>query len=201
MLDEQLQKSLASIPDGLDKTGGITIGKTVADEILALRSNDGSGASPIPFVFTNPPASGAYQSTPPNFPKQPQFTHWSQVTPFALERANQFRPGPPPSLTGDVYTDAFNEVKSLGIAGSTTATQEQALTVFRHGTYQRARHSRRARRGPHRNREAGAPRNTPGHTGWRCDGHVWRIRDDAVLSHPRHRLERIGSLPVWSVAN
>ena len=127
MLDDQLQQSLAAIPDGLDKTDGITIGKTVADKILALRSNDGSNAPPIPFVFTNPPTPGAYQSTPPNFPKQPQFTHWSQVTPFALERANQFRPGPPPSLTGDVYTDAFSEVKSLGIAGSSTATPDQAL--------------------------------------------------------------------------
>ena len=128
MLDGQLQQSLAVIPDGTDKVEGIDVGKTVADQILALRSNDGSNAPPIPFVFTNPPVPGAYQSTPPNFPKQPQFSHWSQVTPFALERANQFRPGPPPSLTGDVYTDALNEVKSLGIAGSTTATPDQALT-------------------------------------------------------------------------
>lgn len=127
-LDTELQQSLAAIPDGLDKTDGIAIGKTVADKILALRANDGSNASPIPFVFTNPPAPGAYQSTPPNFPKQPQFTHWSHVTTFALKSANQFRPGPPPSLTGDVYTDGFNEVKSLGIAGSTTATPDQALT-------------------------------------------------------------------------
>jgi PAP2 superfamily len=128
MLDEQLQQSLAPIPDGPDKTEGITIGKSVADEILALRSNDGSNASPIPFVFTNPPAPGAYQSTPPNFPKQPQFTHWSHVRPFALQRADQFRPGPPPGLTSDTYTDVFNEVKSLGIANSTAATPDQALT-------------------------------------------------------------------------
>lgn len=127
-LDDQLQQSLAAITDGVDKTDGITIGKTVADEILALRSNDGSNAAAIPFVFTNPPAPGAYQSTPPNFPKQPQFTHWSHVTPFALEQANQFRPGPPPSLNSDLYSDVFNEVKSLGIAGSTTATPDQALT-------------------------------------------------------------------------
>jgi PAP2 superfamily protein len=128
MLDNQLQQSLAVIPDGADKTEGLGIGTTVADEILKLRSDDGSTATPIPFVFTNPPAPGAYQSTPPNFPKQPQFTHWAGVTPFALERANQFRPGPPPSLTSDVYSDVFNEVKSLGIAGSTTATPDQALT-------------------------------------------------------------------------
>jgi PAP2 superfamily protein len=128
MLDAQLQQSLALIPEGADKTEGIAIGKTVADQIFASRSNDGSNASPIPFVFTNPPVPGDYQSTPPNFPKQPQFTHWSHVTPFALERANQFRPDPPPALTSDTYSDVFNEVKSLGIVNSTTATPDQALT-------------------------------------------------------------------------
>lgn len=128
MLDAQLQQSLALIPEGADKTEGINIGKTVADQILALRSNDGSSASPIPFVFTNPPVPGDYQSTPPNFPKQPQFTHWPHVTPFALDRANQFRPGPPPALASDTYSDVFNEVKSLGIINSTTAAPDQALT-------------------------------------------------------------------------
>jgi hypothetical protein len=128
ILDAQLQQSLALIPEGADKTEGIAIGKTVADQIFASRSNDGSNASPIPFVFTNPPVPGDYQSTPPNFPKQPQFTHWSHVTPFAMERANQFRPGPPPALTSDTYSDVFNEVKSLGIVNSTTATPDQALT-------------------------------------------------------------------------
>jgi len=127
-LDAQLQQSLAAIPDGSYKTEGVTVGKTVAEAILTLRSNDGSKAAPIPFVFTNPPAAGAYQSTPPNFPKQPQFTHWSHVTPFALERANQFRPGPPPALTSEIYTDVFNEVKSFGIENSTAATPDQALT-------------------------------------------------------------------------
>ena len=126
LLDNQLQESLASIPDGGDKAEGITIGKTVADQVLTLRSNDGSNAPAVPFVFGSAP--GDYQSTPPNFPKQPQFTHWSRVTPFALERANQFRPGPPPALTSDAYNDVLNEVKSLGIGGSSTATPDQALT-------------------------------------------------------------------------
>jgi len=124
-LDAQLKQSLALIPDGPDKTEGITIGKTVADQILAARTNDGSNAQPVPFVFGSAP--GDFQSTPPNFP-QPQFTNWSHVTPFALESANQFRLGPPPALTSDAYTDAFNEVKSLGIVHSTTATADQALT-------------------------------------------------------------------------
>src|SRR5882724_2317304 len=126
MLDAQLQESLAPIPDGADKIEGMSVGQNVADGTLALRSNDGSGAQPIPYVFGSAP--GNYQSTPPNFPKQPQFTHWSHVTPFALETANQFRPGPPPALTSDTYNEGFDEIKALGIVDSTTATSDEALT-------------------------------------------------------------------------
>ena len=124
-LDTQFQQALAQLSNR-GKADGINVGSTVADRILALRSNDGSSAPPIPYVFGSAP--GDYQSTPPNFPTQPQFTHWSRVTPFTLESANQFRPGGPPPLTSDRYSDAFNQVKSLGIAGSTTATADEALT-------------------------------------------------------------------------
>jgi membrane-associated phospholipid phosphatase len=125
LLDPQFQLALAQLPKG-GQADGINIGKTVADRILALRADDGSNAQPIPYVFGSAP--GDYQSTPPNFPKQPQFTHWSRVTPFALEAADQFRPGGPPKLTSDRYADAFDQVKSLGIANSTTATADEALT-------------------------------------------------------------------------
>src|SRR5689334_12906163 len=124
-LDAQLQQAQAQLPKG-GQADGVSIGKTVADRILALRANDGSNAQPIAYVFGNAP--GDYQSTPPNFPNQPQFTHWSRVTPFALEAADQFRPGGPPKLTSDRYADAFEQVKSLGIADSTTATADQAQT-------------------------------------------------------------------------
>jgi hypothetical protein len=124
-LDADLTQSLAHIADDEDKAEGIYIGQTVADGILGLRSTDGADAKPIPYVFGTAP--GDFMSTPPNFPAQPQFTHWSHVTPFALERANQFRLGPPPSLTSDVYEDALNQVKSLGMQNSATATADQQL--------------------------------------------------------------------------
>ncbi len=124
-LANSFQQSLAQIPDGPNKDQGIAIGQTAADQILALRSNDGSSAPPPPFVFGGAP--GDYQSTPPNFPK-PQFTQWSQVTPFALVGASQFRPGPPPDLASSSYLDAFNEVKAFGIARSAAASTDQALS-------------------------------------------------------------------------
>jgi hypothetical protein len=124
-LDAQLEQLLTAIPAGAHKDQGTRLGKLVADVILDSRSDDGSSVRPAPFVFGSGP--GEFQSTPPNFPPA-QFTEWSRVTPFALVEANQFRPGPPPGLTSETYTKAFDEVKSLGIANSTTATADQALT-------------------------------------------------------------------------
>ena len=124
-LDAQFEQSLARIPDGTDKTIGTDVGKAVAQATLIMRSDDGSAGTPVPYIFGT--AAGDYQSTPPNFPKQPAFTHWSQVETFGLERARQFRPGPPPVLTSAEYTEVFNEVKSLGIANSAVATADQVL--------------------------------------------------------------------------
>jgi membrane-associated phospholipid phosphatase len=70
---------------------------------------------------------GGYESTPPNFPKA-QFTLWFQVTPFTLLQASQFRLGPPPAVTSQVYSNDLNEIQSFGKARSTTATVDQALT-------------------------------------------------------------------------
>jgi membrane-associated phospholipid phosphatase len=125
-LDAQLQVSLARIEDGPDKTDGIDIGVMVADRLLSLRSDDGSNVPPIPYVFGTSP--GAYQSTPPNFPAQPVFTHWPGVTPFVLKSASPFRPGPPPRLSGASYAAALNEVKTLGVRNSADSSADQALT-------------------------------------------------------------------------
>ncbi|HLZ00418.1 MAG TPA: vanadium-dependent haloperoxidase [Candidatus Angelobacter sp.] len=123
-LDNQLQQDLAQIPDSNEKTEGVNVGTSVADQILAIRNHDGSSVPGPVFVPVNVP--GTYQLTPTNF-KPAQFTGWSKVTPFALEAASQFRPGPPPALTSDRYSDDFNQLKSLGILNSTAATADQKL--------------------------------------------------------------------------
>jgi hypothetical protein len=129
-LDVQFQQLLAQIPDGAGKAEGINIGQTIADQIIAARSDDNANAQPPHYDFGHAP--GDYQSTPPNFPAQPQFFHWSRVRPFVLERADQFRPGPPPGLRTGRYSGALNEVKAVGILAAptqpTAATPDQALT-------------------------------------------------------------------------
>ena len=121
-LDSQLQQDLDQIPYGQDKNDGIEVGKAVSSATLESRSNDGSALTLPPFVPKTQP--GDYQLTPPNFAPA-DFIQWSQVTPFALARANEFRLGPPPHLTSNEYTRSFDEVKDLGVASSTTRTPDQ----------------------------------------------------------------------------
>ena len=125
-IDAQFEQSLTEVPDGAGKEEGVAIGAEVARHLVMLRADDGSAAQPPTYVFGT--MAGAYQSTPPNFPPQPQFTHWSHVRPFAVESASQFRPGSPPRLTSAAYSDAFNDLKSLGSPAGSTATADQALT-------------------------------------------------------------------------
>jgi membrane-associated phospholipid phosphatase len=123
-LDAELRQDLAQIPEGQDKADGVTVGQDVAAQILAFRSTDGANLTLPPYIPGNQP--GDYQFTPPTFAPA-DFIQWPQVTPFALARADEFRPGPPPQLTSEEYTRAFDEVKSLGFITSKTRTPEQTL--------------------------------------------------------------------------
>jgi membrane-associated phospholipid phosphatase len=121
-LDADYATELAKVANGPAKDKGIRLGEQVASDLLAIRTNDGSNLTPPPFIAGTAP--GDYRPTPPNFPT-PVFTSWGQVTPFVLDRGDQFRPAPPPALTSDAYARAINEVQSLGSATSTTRTAEQ----------------------------------------------------------------------------
>src|SRR5262245_38795574 len=80
-IDSEYQQLLAQIPDGAPKSEGVQVGPAVAGQIIQLRTNDGSGVVPPVYTPTNIP--GSYQLTPPNFAAA-VFTHWPNVTPFAL---------------------------------------------------------------------------------------------------------------------
>ena len=121
-LDQMLASELAAIPNGQGKQQGITVGAAVARRLVALRSSDGSAATPPPFVAGNKP--GDYRPTPPAF-APPVFTNWGSVTPFVLSSGQQFRPAPPPPITSVAYARALNQVKSLGQDTSTTRTTDE----------------------------------------------------------------------------
>jgi hypothetical protein len=122
VIDAKFQDSLSQIGGGAHVRQGIRVGEEAANAILAARADDGSDSSPPVFVPQSGP--GEYQLTPPSF-KPPVFTNWSDVRPFALETADQFRPPPPPAVTGPRYTTDFDEVQSLGEINSTARSAEQ----------------------------------------------------------------------------
>jgi hypothetical protein len=121
-IDQQYAALLARVPAGARKAAGVRVGQRVAAQLLARRANDGSSASLLPFQPGT--QAGDYQLTPPAF-APPVFTHWLQVKPFVIRRANQFRPPPPVALTSPKYAAAINEVKALGAAQGSTRTPDQ----------------------------------------------------------------------------
>jgi hypothetical protein len=124
-LDTALTASLAEVPDGHAKQQGIHYGERAADRLIELREDDGRFA---PVTFDDPPAPGVWRPTPPAF--APFFDPWmAKMEPLALESPSQFRPGPPPALTSQTYTEDFNEVKAVGSATSTVRTPEQTDTA------------------------------------------------------------------------
>ncbi|GLV55861.1 haloperoxidase [Dictyobacter sp. S3.2.2.5] len=125
-LDHLLADELSMIPGGVGKQGGMQVGHAIAEHLVASRAHDGSAAIPPPFVPGN--QVGNYRPTPPNF-AAPVFTQWANVTPFVLNTAAQFRPGPPPALISQPYAQALNEVKSLGQNSSKTRTVDQTVAA------------------------------------------------------------------------
>ena len=125
-LDALLESQLTAIPDGKRKAEGVRVGSEVAARLVSLRANDGSAAIPTPFVAGTQP--GDYRPTPPNFPA-PAFTGWSQVKPFVLGSASEFRSAPPPAVTTAAYADALSQVESLGQNTSTTRTADQTVAA------------------------------------------------------------------------
>ena len=122
VLDAARSASLARIPDGGAKAAGIALGERAAEQVLALRAQDGS-AHPIP--YTRVDALGHWQPTPPGL-LPPLAPHWGSVTPFVLQRGDQFRPPPPPSLDDARFARDLSETKSVGGADSAARSPELA---------------------------------------------------------------------------
>lgn len=119
--DTQLVASLAEIPDGVAETNGIILGQQVADQILALRSNDNADAT-IDYIPGTAP--GDWQPTPEAF-ADPITPHWPFVQPFAMTSGDQFRVAPFPALDSEQYAKELYMVKELGEVDSLMRTPDR----------------------------------------------------------------------------
>ncbi|HWS65196.1 MAG TPA: vanadium-dependent haloperoxidase [Steroidobacteraceae bacterium] len=129
-LNANLAASMAAIADGQAKTDGISVGKAVAAQWLALRTGDGLEA-PVVYVWGHGPGIWepvpTYPAPPPNTPPPPAAPWQAKFKPFALLSADQFLADvpPPPSLTSATFTRDFNRTKDYGALNSSVRTPEQ----------------------------------------------------------------------------
>ena len=106
--------SLASIPAGAAKDGGIRVGEVAAAAMLADRKNDGRFGAyrfPAPATPTDPWPVGQWRPVLPAFGNDP--AAWiKDVRPFLI-RDPYASPAPYP-LTSKKYAREFDEVKTIG---------------------------------------------------------------------------------------
>ena len=121
--------SLAGIPAGRAKDGGVMVGEVAAAAMLAARSNDGRGGAyrfpaPVPPTSTDPWPMGQWRPVLPGFANDP--AAWvKDVRPFLIRDATRYAGPPPYSLTSKRYAREFAEVEAIGSLNSTTRTADQ----------------------------------------------------------------------------
>ena len=116
-IDAAAQKALIAIPDGPGKTAGIALGEQAAAMIVAMCADDGAAA---PERYRPATTAGVYVPT-----VIPAASQWGQRRPWVMTTSDQFRPGPPPALSSDVWARDYNEIKAVGAKNSTTRTPAQ----------------------------------------------------------------------------
>jgi hypothetical protein len=119
--------SLAAIPAGEAKSGGVTVGEIAAASMLAARANDGRGGSyrfPAPATPQDPWPAGQWRPVLPAFGNDPGA--WvKDVKPFLIRDPARFGSDGPLDTASKRYAREFEEVKELGSLTSTTRTADQ----------------------------------------------------------------------------
>jgi hypothetical protein len=122
LIENAYTVSLKAVADGASKSKGIALGEQVAAAVQADRANDGTQ---VPDQYRPVTSPGVWIPTTP-----PAFAQYARAKPWVIKSADQFRPGPPPQLTSEIYARDYNETKSLGGAKSAARTAEQTAAVM-----------------------------------------------------------------------
>src|SRR2546429_125261 len=105
------------VTDANAKAADIAVGEQAAAAVVASCADDGAVASD---TYRPHEAPGVYVPT-----LLPAVPHWGKRRPWVMTSGDQFRPGPPPSLSSDTWKRDYSEVKTLGAKNSTQRTPEQ----------------------------------------------------------------------------
>jgi len=125
-LDDAFAASLAA--HGLSEFDpGVEYGRAAAIAVLAAHAGDQSAVAHLPVFYAAPGAGSPGVWTPLSgaLNAQALLPGWGGVTPFVLRSGSQFRPDAPPALDSERYARDYNEIKTIGAAGSLTRTALQ----------------------------------------------------------------------------
>jgi hypothetical protein len=120
-IESAYKTALATLPDTPARAAGIAAGEHAAAAVLAARAKEGPALTAAdatrPHIGNMP---GVYVPT-----VLPAATAWPARTPWVMASATQFRPGPPPALTGDTWARDFEEIKAYGSREGSRRSAEQ----------------------------------------------------------------------------
>jgi hypothetical protein len=121
------ETSMASIPAGPAKQGGVAVGEIAAAAMLTARTGDGRGGAyrfPVPATPQDPWPVGQWRPVLPAFGNDPGA--WiKDVRPFLIRDPQRYATDGPYRLTSRDYTREFNEIKAIGSLTSSTRTADQ----------------------------------------------------------------------------
>ena len=124
-IDQVYQTALGALADDAPRSMGIAVGEEAATMVLARRADDTASAAAHE-AYRSHAGAGIYVPT-----TTPIASQWPQRTPWLMTSVAQFRPGPPPDLSGRLWARDYNEVKSLGSReGSSRSAEQTAIARF-----------------------------------------------------------------------
>jgi hypothetical protein len=121
-IDAALATSMADVPAAA-RSAGVALGQEIAADCLTSREGDGAVDD---MSFTPGTQPGEWRPDPLHPTQIAWGPNWGQVKPFEIESAADYAMPSVPDMTSQAYTDAFNEVKTLGGNGTTTTTTRTA---------------------------------------------------------------------------
>ena len=103
---------------------GEAVGAAVAQRLIDRAKTDGFGAA-----WTGTVPTGGDRNWFSALGASPAFPTLGQMKPFVLKAGNQFRPGPPPSATSDVYLNDLAQVKAFSRLPSTDPVRAAQIVI------------------------------------------------------------------------
>jgi hypothetical protein len=115
---------LAGLPVA-GRASGVSIGEAAANDIIALRANDGRNAVITTPYGQGPLMPGVWIFAPPPSLQSAQIPWAAFMQPFMLKSPSQFRVGPPLDITSHKYMVQLEELRAFGASNSPVRTSEE----------------------------------------------------------------------------